>query len=168
MDSYVIRQGLPKQSWKQRIFSSIVAGGLFACLMFCFKTFWPSPSDIRHGLSGRAIGSAAMGLVWGCLMPWFQNSGDCELEVDESSITSIWGRRGLIRWTIRRTVHKGKIRTFIDLKTRSGAHRGLFLSERSEWVSRIITGYVFIPNTLPEYEDLRHLAESWRIPEARG
>ena len=163
MDSYIIRSEPLAQSWKQRVFYVLGSGGLYACLMFCFHTFWPSPSDLRYGLYRRAIGSALEGLIWGVMMSWFLlTSPEVELRVDEQSITSITRHRGWIPLKIRRTVHKGRIQIFRDLKTRSGAHRGLLISDKGELASRLSTGFVFIPNTLPEYEDLRRLAESWR------
>jgi len=122
--------------------------------MFCVRSLWPTSFDLRHSITYRIIEAATMGLFWGILMSSQFNGGTTELIVAEDSMTSVTKHRGLIRWTIRRTVHKGKINAFLDLKTKSGTHLGLLLSDKGEWASRLTTGFVSIPNTLPDYEDL--------------
>jgi hypothetical protein len=54
-----------------------------------------------------------------------------------------------------RSIHRGKIRTILERK------EGLLISGQNR-INTFFWGGVWVPRQLPEYKELRHLAESWK------
>lgn len=166
MDIYVVETETPKLTPERWLVTAVLYGGFFAVLMF-FTDWFRFSSAGRHldfgAMVGMAVGAGTAGLFYGAFMAFFGLSGPSgyKVIVDGDTITGVTQYAGWRKWLVwRRTVHKGKLRTILDLKSRSGAPRGVILSERNRFGSWII-GSVYIPNTLPEYEDIRRLAKSW-------
>jgi hypothetical protein len=96
--------------------------------------------------------------------PWILSKPRTSIDffVDEESISSEFRSYGILKWRlIRRTVRRGKIRSVFQIKGRVG---GIGISERSEFAARMFR-YVYVPASLPEFEELKRLAESWRVVE---
>ena len=88
----------------------------------------------------------------------------CKLHVDDQSITSIMEYTGWMKWyKTSKTVSAGKVRTIRETNGRLGGPGGLGASEQSGW-GAWMRGGIYIPRTLPEYERLKALVESWRSP----
>src|ERR1700735_4492709 len=62
--------------------------------------------------------------------------------------------------TFRRAVRKGRVRSIFEIKGGKGVLRGVGISERTQFGGRM-WGFVFVSTSLPEFESLRQLAESW-------
>jgi hypothetical protein len=166
VETYVVRLNTWKPTLKQRALSVLLLSSMYFALMFAWKFFWPSPYERREGLYGVALEVAIVSLIWGMGMAfWPKKISTCKLLVDERSITSVIEYTGWMKWLVlRKTVSAGKVRIIREVKGRLGAPGGFAVSERSEWGARM-WGRVFIPKTLPEYEELKALVESWRARE---
>jgi len=168
MDTYVVTQEPPKMTLKERVSVALSQAVIYTVLMVGWRVFWPIPSEHGMRLGDHAVGGAiGGGAIYGIVMFfWYSRRPSAyNLLVGEDSMTAVYPVMGLSNWcSLRATVHQGKIRTFVNVKSRAGSHRGLYLSDKSKWIGRLTGATIFIPNTLPEYEDLRRLAESWRVP----
>jgi len=91
-----------------------------------------------------------------------------KLLVDDQSITSVIQFTGWMKWyKIRKTVSAGKVRTIREINGRLGMPGGLAASEQTGWRAWMWGG-IYIPNTLPEYQQLKAIVESWKTPEPAG
>jgi len=160
METYIVdlcsRAGL-----KDRVLAVVSNGGLFAALVFCAHFFWRTPDVARVPLSSIALWSGLQGLLWGIGRVFIfgpKTSLKCKLVVDENSMS---GERATGWIRNRKAVRKGMIRSIFPVNGRFGAPSGVGVSERSRFGAYML-GWVFLPNTLPEFERLRSLAENWR------
>ncbi len=55
--------------------------------------------------------------------------------------------------------------SIFKIKSAAGLSGGIGISERSVLGARMM-GFVYIPKTLPEYDDLKLVAESWRVTKS--
>jgi len=165
VEIYLIDQVKPTS--KQRAWNAVRYAALYfvivVCWMLCWEYLWPSRTEKHAAVEGILIKAFFTAALWGASMSLFFNSSNRRLLVTEESITGVNEYAGL--WKSRlhqRSVRKGKIRTIREIKYRSGSPKGTLLSERSMLGARMM-GFVFIPASLPEYEALKHLAESWQL-----
>jgi hypothetical protein len=169
METYVVRLNSQRPTLKQRAISALFFGGFYFILMFGWRFFWPSPAERYFGLLSIVAETGLISLLYGLGMAfWPPKRPGCKILVDDESITGITEYDGWMKWlAFRRTVSKGKIRTIWEIKGRLGSTGGTGLSERSRLGARM-WGFVYLPRSLPEYESLRALAESWRSHEGIG
>lgn len=119
---------------------------------FALDWLWPI---VPHGLNSSIIHSARFALFVGFFWSLFMSFlvwpfiHPREVVVTDKEITSVSSIQS-------RTVRKGLIRKI------SQRRNGVLISERSLF-GLFMWGGVWIPKTLPEYEQLRALAESWRV-----
>ena len=59
---------------------------------------------------------------------------------------------------------KDKVRTIFEIKVAPFRPEGIGISEKSEFGARMF-GFIYVPKTLPEFDRLKSLAESWRVSE---
>lgn len=168
MEIYVVREESSKLKLKQKLIRGLYFAGIYFVPFFCLKLFRPTQHQWSSGLSGIALEalfwSVGMGLCMGFLRP--KQLRNYKLLVDYDSMTSITEHKLWERWSeTRRTIRKGRVRTILPYKGNFASAGGILVSERSKWKARIWAGWVYIPNTLPEYDDLRLLAESWRMTD---
>jgi len=140
-----------------------VAGGNFIAYFALFRLWnFFSPFSKHEPLFGSTNGTLAMALIFGILMglmsPWSDRrlvrrlrkaSYPYEIVVSDEEMIGISPK-------YRRRIRKGHVRTIYE---RTG---GILASERGP-VGRFFLGGIWIPKTLPEYEHLRAIVESWRI-----
>jgi hypothetical protein len=156
----------PRNTWGQKTLIALLFAGLFFLFRFGWSLLAPTALEKERGLLSVALEVGLFSLVWGSLMAfiprrWFsltsrlgRNSRpEVYLFVDEESISSEIRPAGT-----RTTVRRGKIRSIFQIK---GRLDGMGISERSEFGARML-GFVYLPASLPEYEELKRLAESWR------
>lgn len=147
---------------RDKVLAVACFGGLFAALVFCADFFWRAPDVAQKPLSSIAIWDGLQGLLWGIGMVFIfspKTSLKYKLMVDEVSMS---GEQATGWFRIRKAVRKGMIRSIFPVNGRFGASSGVGVSERSRFGARML-GWVFLPNTLPEFERLRTLAENWRV-----
>jgi len=168
MDTYIVPLNPWKPTLKQRAVVVLLGGGTFFILMFGWKMLWPSMAERNGGIGSVAIEAGIVSLVWTIVTGFWQRKWpNCKLPnykllVDDESITAVMEYTGWMKWFVaRRTISKGKVRSAWEIKGWLGRPGGMGFSERSKLGARM-SGFVYLPATLPEYEYLKRLAESWR------
>ena len=169
MERYSVELELqgPLVSWRYKA----VAALIFAAIFFAIRFGWDfvAPVEKERGMLSAALKDGLWAMLMGTIMAflpkiWVSSKPQTSIDffVDEESISSEFRSHGILKWRlIRRTVRRGKIRSVFQIKGRVG---GIGISERSEFAARMF-GYVYVPASLPEFEELKRLAESWRVVE---
>lgn len=165
VETYVFELNKPKPSLKQLTLSVLIMAAVYFVLMFAWNYLWPSRYEARESLYLIALKVGLVSLFWGLGMTfWLPKSPKCKLVVDDQSITSVFEYTGWMKWyKIRKTVSAGKIRTIREINGSFGASGGLAASEQTR-LGAWMWGGIYIPKTLPEYERLKALVESWEAP----
>jgi hypothetical protein len=148
-------------TWKRKVLAVLIFGIILFLFMWVCSVLTPARFGLHRGLLSIAFQAGWTSLIYGSLMafvPGISRRGRAviEISVENDSISSRIRPGGM-----RRTVRRGKIRSIFEIKGRLG---GIGISERSEFGARML-GYVHVPASLPEYEELKRLAESWRVVE---
>ena len=155
-----------KPSLRQRVLSVLLMATVYFLFMLAWKFFWPSPYEKQESVYSIILEVAFISLFWGVGMTLFPKKiPNCKLLVDDQSISNVLQYSGWMKWySVRKTVTAGKVRTIREIKGKLGASSGLIASEQTDWKAWMWGG-IFIPKTLPEYENLKALVESWQEPE---
>ena len=165
METYVFELNKSKPSLKRRALSVLFLASVYFLVMLALNIFWLSHYEKQESVYEIALKVLFISFFWGVAMAFTPKkfpSG--KLLVDGQSITSVIEYTGWMKWyRIRKIASAGKIRTIREISGRLGAPGGLAASERSGWGAWMFGG-VYIPRTLPEYEQLKALVESWRAP----
>jgi hypothetical protein len=171
MDTYEVTVGRYQPNLRHKV----VGAFWFAAVFFVFRLGWavllPSKTERSRGLSSLAIELGFLSLVWGLgmafLSPIWKRLGrdlklDYRLLVDADSITAVFPISK--HRQSRKVVRKGMVRSIFEIKAASFRPGGIGISERKEFAARML-GFVFVPNTLPEFDKVRSLAESWLLSD---
>ena len=167
MKTYDFELASSKPSIKGRVQMAFLVGGLYCIGMLGIKLLWPSPMDRKDGFSFLLIEAVVMGLMYGATMAfvWPKKGLGCRLLVDDRSMTCVMNFTGIMKWhVVRKTVSAGKVRCIREIPGKLGTPGGCAVSEQTGWKAWMHGG-VFISKSLPEYDELKALAESWRAPE---
>jgi hypothetical protein len=171
MDTYEVEMAPFKPKLKGKVIAVLLCAGVFFALRLGMIFLWPSEYEKSGGLGGFVIEIAVVSLGWGLWMVfltpilgpiWGKRDRKIRFIVDGDSITAeyaYWPKR-----TLRRTVRKGKVRSIFEIKGTSLRPEGIGISEKSKFGARMF-GFVYVPRTLPQFEELKRIAESWRIGE---
>jgi hypothetical protein len=171
MDTYEVTTERYQPKLKHKLFGVFLFAAVFFALRFGWVVLWPSQFERNRGSSSLAIEIGFVSLAWALgmvyLSPvWTRLNRDLRLNfkllVDVDSITAvypIWRNR-----RSRKIVRKGKIRSIFEIKATSFRPGGIGISERKQLAARML-GFVYVPETLPEFDKVKSLAESWRISE---
>src|ERR1700733_11464670 len=168
MNTYEVRLESHNAKVKHRVVEVLFLAGLFFMLRFCWSAFYPTPSERSRGLTSVALEVGVTSLLWGIGMAFFRSKriSNYKLFVDEDSISGVLEYTGWLKWLrTRRTVRKGKVRSIFEIKGMFGRADAIGISERSMLGARI-WGFVYVPKTLREYDNLKQLAEGWRVAES--
>jgi len=174
-DTYLISFDSRKPSLKVKFALALIGAGVFFLLRLSWSYFWPSAFEEHRGHHANAMEAGIVALVWGAAMAFMPKFGIAstlrtglpayKLLVDDESITGCLEYNGWMKWfRSKRKIRKGRVHTIFEIKGRFGRPDAIGISERSRFVARM-SGFVYIPKTLPEFDDLRRLAESWRKTE---
>ena len=168
MEKYVVEMNPRKVSMKQKATVGILAGGWTFLFLFAWKWFWPSASEKNQGLSGVLLEIAFVSVLAAAAITFSPRKFQTLYYGVEVSNGSITGFLDKPRWlklpTARSTVRAGEVRTIRKFNGKIGAPGGVAISERMGWKS-YLGGIVLLYETLPEYDKLKALVESWRAPE---
>jgi hypothetical protein len=169
METHVVQIDAPKPSLKNKTAAVLAYGGLFFILWTSWNLLWPSSSQRATGFLSAVIEGLIIAVLWAVSMvfggPIFRTSFSYKLLVDDNSITGVSEGNGWMRWwATRRTIRKGKVRAIFEIPSRFGSSGGVGVSERTILCARLC-GFVFLPKSMHEYENLEHLVESWRTSE---
>jgi|SRR5271168_3331744 len=171
MDTYEVTIERLQPKLKHKVMGLFLFASVFFILRFSWSLLSPSQTERNRGLSSlvieigivsfvQALGIVFLSPIWKTLVRDLKLN--LKLLIDGDSITSVflsWGNR-----ESRRTVRKGKVRSIFEIKTASSGAGGIGISERREFAARML-GFVYVPKTLPEFDKLKSLAESWRVSE---
>ena len=167
MDTYFVQLDSPKRSLKHKVAEALLLGGLYFALWLSWSLLWPNPYRRNSGALSIALEGGFVALFWAVSMAFVPRSSkpSYKLLVDEESITGVTEYSGWMKWFVsRKTIRKGEVRNIFEIKGRLGAPSGVGISKRGTWGTRLF-GFVYLPKTLPEYEYLKRLMESWRSTE---
>jgi hypothetical protein len=149
---------------KLNILSAVFQAVFFTLLMFLWKLL--SHRSDGHPLD-LFLGCAFGGVIYGLLMyflvlrqfsPKRKGRADrVSIVVERDQIASAYRSLADTSWIPQMVLHKGKVRSIFRIPG------GIGVSERSQFGARM-HGYLVIPDTLPKFEELRELLESWRRP----
>jgi len=163
-------QYLPlKSGLRIRIAVGFFAATVYFAIWFGKGLIWPSETDLNASLASRISAAAIFGIAMGFFQgifyrPPFSKPSNIRLTVDDESITSaIELRSSLMKWKLRRTVRKGRIKSVFEVRGRFGSTGGIGVSERRKFAARVL-GYAFIPRSLENFDELKQIVESWREP----
>jgi len=70
------------------------------------------------------------------------------------------GRMRAQWFTFKKRIHKERIRSISESK------RGLCIMDRREFAARML-GFVFVPATIPEYQEIRSILSGWAPVQGR-
>jgi hypothetical protein len=167
MDTYEIRVESPNPKWKSRLIAALCFAGFFFLFRFGLTLLFPLAFGESRGPRSLAIDIGIWSLVMSAVMAFgrIRTIPNYTLLVDDDSITGVTEYTGWMSWLVfRRTVRRGEVRSIFPIKVRNraGQSAGIGISERERVFSARMLGFVYVPKTLPQYEQLKHLAESWR------
>jgi hypothetical protein len=122
---------------------------LYAPIYLAVGWLWPSLHG-RDGLTWLIVNACFQGLLVAGIWVWLlrRSLRRYEISVDDEEI------RVKFFMSIR-SIHRGKIRTLLERK------EGLLISGRNR-IGTFLWGGIWVPRQLPEYEELKRLAESWK------
>jgi hypothetical protein len=168
METYQVEFPTNKPRLQNKLFGALC----FSCLLFSVRFGWFLLSPDPFETSAGTVHNAIKWVIWALLMGvscTFVAGGSSKpryaIQVSEDSITGIEQYSGWMRGhTERRTVSKGAIRTIFEVKGSPGKLGGIAISEKSEFDARMF-GFIFVPADLPRFQEIKQLAESWKISQ---
>jgi len=168
MYTYEVRAEPPsaerRPSFNQKLITALCLAAFVFILRFGWAWISPPSGEKNSGLDRAAIEIGIWSSMYGAAIAFFTSKphSKYKLLVGEDSITGVTEYTGWMAWLAQqRTVRKGKIRNIFEIKGRAGRLAGIGVSERSILGARM-WGFVYVPTTLPQFEQLKHLAETWR------
>jgi hypothetical protein len=165
VETYVLELGKSKAPLKSQALSVLCFAVVYFSVMLAFNHFWPSPYGAQESVYRIAFKVVFISLFWGVAMSVVQRkipSG--KLVVNDQSMSFSMEYPEWWKWRkFHKTVSAGKVRSIRETNGRFGGPGGLVASERTGF-SAWMYGGIFIPQTLPQYERLKTLVESWRAP----
>jgi len=169
MTSYQVREaGTIKLGLKNRLLSALAFTVIAFALRFGWMLFAPSGFERRSGTTGSALEIAIWAIALGFTMAFLQAKPRVpgyRMIVEDNSITGITQYTGYMKWFVsRKTVRRGRVRTIFEVPPTRYHSGGIGVSEHSRFGTRM-WGFVYIPSSLPEFDQLKALAESWRSIE---
>ena len=159
------RGGLPL---RRRVLAGLVVALCISALWFVVHLVWWASRQPRMELFWE---SAFFGIGMSAVLTFSSGFGRgivarCTLQVDSDSVTELieMGEPGR---TMRRSVRRGRVRSIFVKRGLFGRPGRIGVSEKSgfgAWLS----GYVYVPDTLEKFWEIKLLVESWREPETSG
>jgi hypothetical protein len=81
--------------------------------------------------------------------------------VERDRVALLYQNAESTSWIPQMAVRKGMVRSIFRIPG------GIGVSERSQFGARML-GFLVIPNTLPKFNEVRTLLESWQVGEAKA
>jgi hypothetical protein len=154
MSTYQITSDLAGFSRKRQWLSSLLGGGLFAAILMIIDVLWHSSAS-----SGHLLGDLTDAVVGGVIFVFvdfacFKRKFDYKVVISDDCITAIHSR-------YQRSVRRNEIKTVAEFDGNLLMPPSLLISKYGRFGTRL-WGCISIPKTLPEYENIRTLALSWK------
>jgi hypothetical protein len=138
--------------------------------MFLWSHFIRSSGSGAYDWTVSVLSLTAAGVMFGLLMYFVSSSRLFKSKRSLQAHSSIAVECDRVTWScqssdgtlIREAVlRKGMVRSIFRVPG------GIGVSERKQFAARML-GFIVIPNTLPKFEELRTLLESWRADDSRA
>jgi hypothetical protein len=165
MDVYEWKTEYQGRKLQHQLIALLCFAGAFFVVWLSWRLISPLPMGRFRGLASMLVEAGIVSLVWASSMVFLRPRSrmEHELQVDDDSITMIIRYSSWMKWPItRKTVHKGRVRTIFEIKAFGGRASGIGISEKGRLGARM-RGFVYVPETLSEFERIKCLAESWKI-----
>ena len=138
-------------SVKRRMARVVLLAVLAAIGTYIFRLVWRSPKPERTNFEDYVVGE--IGVLLSAFL--FDSTRHAyTLEITDDRIQTRGGIHG------KHTVRKGSIRYFREHGGNFFREPALYLSEHGGFF-RFLFGYVYIPRTLPQYEEIRAMMMTW-------
>jgi hypothetical protein len=156
---------------KQRIIFVTLQSAFWTLCMFLWA-YWSHRSG-RHpsDWTALALSCAFGGVIYGLLLYFlptqklFRGKSNrparVSITVERDQVALSYQSSESTYWIPRMVVRKGMVRSIFRVPG------GIGVSERSQFGARML-GFLAIPNTLPKFNELRALLESWQVGEAKA
>jgi hypothetical protein len=141
-----------KMSWWRRI-------ALFLGISCCAFIFRWIVEGIFHWSSEPMPESlllpVALGAFFSLRFPWFPKGGSLMIGEDfvEGRTRAQWS-------TYKKRIRRDRIKSISESK------RGLYVMDRGEFAARML-GFVFVPATVPEYQEIKSILSGWAPVQGR-
>jgi hypothetical protein len=140
-------------SWKKRIALFFA----FGCFTFVFRWVIEGLLHWEHQPMIQAlIMPVALGATLGLRFPkWLARGGSVVIGED-----FVEGRTRARWFTFKKRIYRDRITSISENK------RGLCVMDRGEFAARML-GFVFVPATMPEYQEIRSILTAWAPVQAQ-
>jgi hypothetical protein len=143
-------------SWQKKVALFLAAG----CFVFGFRWVMESILQWNHHSTIRALIEAvvlAAGLAFRPRRRWVPQHGS-SVVIGQDFVE---GRTRISWFTFKKRISRDRIKSISENR------RGLCVMDRNEFAARML-GFVFIPATLPEYQEIRSTLTQWAPLKARN
>lgn len=150
---------------KQRILSALVQAAIWTFLMFIWQYLTHRSKSNSSSLLSLAFSTIVGGMIFGSLiyiLPFGnltrgirKHPARFGIRVESDQIALLYKDSEGAAWLPRMIIHKGKVRSIFRIPG------GIGVSERNQLSARML-GFVVIPYSLPRFEELSALLESWK------
>jgi hypothetical protein len=136
-------------SWQKKVIMFFVVGGLTFMIGWCGKRFfhWTQQSLIRSLFSSAAAGALFVFWPFGHGHPPRTSKLILGHDFIESCRRANW-------FTVKKRIRREQIQAI------SEDQRGLRIMDRGKFGS-IMLGFIFIPATVPEYQEIKSILSGW-------
>jgi len=153
METYRVPPPNTTRTRSQKIWRVLYIAALYSTILFVvdrvlFHQFRSAIDAISIVFQGILFGLTFSWLVGEFSLPYQIVVGDQEM----------WGNTPLSK----RTIHRGRVRKIVERRKNFWSSGGILVSERSR-LGLYFWGGLWVPKSLPEFEHLRAIVESWRI-----
>jgi hypothetical protein len=149
--TYKVTRELVGSSTKRLVLFGIFSGAIYIAGSVLVGLRWPNPGQ---GFGDQIAESVIAGILFSLGMSffaWLQSDFAIELSQDFITVRRVFSTR---------TIRKGEVRSVNETRPRLLATPGLRISKYSSF-GTWLWGGIWIPKSLPEYEQIRSLALSW-------
>ncbi len=166
MEAYTYRIGNPNPpTLRQKTFMAVALATVCFFLRFGWILAFPNTPEKGYVPLSNTFEIGIWAVSFGALMAFLprRRSLEYRLVIDEDTITGVAIYSGWMKWLFRpRTIHRGRVRTIFEI--RSPYNPAIGISERTRFGARML-GFICVPESLPQFDEIRRLAESWRAPQ---
>jgi hypothetical protein len=151
---------------KQRVISVSLQAAFWTLCMFLWEFLGHRSGRHPNDWTALTLSCAFAGVVYGLLMYFlpiqklFRSKKDrparVSIIVERNQVASSYRSSESTSWVPQMVVRKGMIRSIFRIPG------GIGVSERGQFGARML-GFLVIPNTLPKFNEVRALLESWQV-----
>jgi len=151
---------------KHRIISATLQAAFWTLCMFLWQYLRNHSGRHPSDWTALTLPWAFAGIIYGLLMYFlpiqklFRGKTNpparVSIMVERDQVARSYQSSASMSWVPQMVVRKGMVRSIFRIPG------GIGVSERSQFGARML-GFLVIPNTLPKFDELRSLLESWQV-----